>query len=186
MRVFLLLGVWFLTWPGGLAAQTLFPATEPGRVELKTIPAGTLIKASGKGDYFGQDGSLFLRLFRFISARDVAMTTPVEAQVDNAAMFFWVGEKDREKARGANEGVEFVDRPAREVASAGAKGSYSRENYLKTRTVLMAWLAGRGDLEPAGEPYAVFWNGPFTPWFAKRYEVHQPVRRKAPAPGRGP
>jgi len=52
--------------------------------------------------------------------------------------------------------------------------------------VLLAWLAGRGDLEPTGEPYAVFWNGPFTPWFAKRYEVHQPVRRKAAAPGRGP
>lgn len=186
MRALLLLGVLSLTWPLTLAAQPLFPATEPGRVELKTLPAGTLLKAAGKGDYFGQDGSLFLRLFRFISDRDLAMTTPVEAQVDEAAMFFWVAEKDREKARGAKDGVESVTRPAREVVSAGAKGSYSRENYLKTKAVLLAWLAGRGDLEPAGEPYAVFWNGPFTPWFAKRYEVHQPVRHKAAGTGKEP
>lgn len=185
MRFFLLLGAWLLAGPVALTAQSVFPATEPGRVELKTLPAGTLLKAAGKGDYFGQDGSLFLRLFRFISARDVAMTTPVEAQVDDAAMFFWVAEKDRAKAGAAKEGIEVVARPAREVASAGAKGAYSRENFLKTKAVLVAWLAGRSDLEAAGEPYAVFWNGPFTPWFAKRYEVHQPVRRKAAVrPGR--
>ena len=71
-----------------------------------------------------------------------------------------------------------------EVASAGAKGSYSRENYLSTKKVLLAWLAKQADLDPAGEPYAVFWNGPFTPWFAKRYEIHQPVRRRTNAPGR--
>lgn len=170
------------TGPVAWSAETLFPATEPGRVELKTLPAGTLLKAAGQGDYFAQDGSLFLRLFRFISDRDVAMTTPVEAQVDAAAMFFWVADKDRAKAGAAKDGVEVVTRPAREVVSAGAKGSYSRENFLKTKGVLLAWLAGRNDLEAAGEPYAVFWNGPFTPWFAKRYEVHLPVRRKPAAP----
>jgi hypothetical protein len=182
MRGLLLLVACLLAGPMARAAETLFPATEPGRVELKTLPAGTLLKAAGQGDYFAQDGSLFLRLFRFISDRDVAMTTPVEAQVDTAAMFFWVAEKDRPKAGAAKNGVEVVTRPAREVASAGAKGAYSRENFLKTKAVLLAWLADRSDLEAAGEPYAVFWNGPFTPWFAKRYEVHQPVRRKAPVP----
>ncbi len=29
----------------------------------------------------------------------------------------------------------------------------------------------------AGEPFAVYWDGPFKPWFMKRAEVHVPVRR---------
>ena len=41
---------------------------------------------------------------------------------------------------------------------------------------LLAWLGDQPGLEVAGAAYAVFWHGPFTPWFAKRYEVHVPVR----------
>jgi hypothetical protein len=184
MRILVSLAAFLLAAAGLRATDAVFPATEAGRVELKTVPAGVLLKAAGKGDYFEQDTSLFLRLFRFISDRDVSMTTPVVAQVDDAALFFWVAGPDREKASRPPEGVVVVNQPAREVASAGAKGSYSRENYLKTRKVLQAWLAQQAEFEPVGEPYAVFWNGPFTPWFAKRYEVHQPVRRKVAEPNR--
>ena len=40
---------------------------------------------------------------------------------------------------------------------------------------LEAWLASQNAWRAAGAPYAVFWNGPFTPWFMKRFEVHVPV-----------
>ena len=68
--------------------------------------------------------------------------------------------------------------PARFVASIGGKGSYSREKFEKARAALIRWLTLRKDVEPMGAAYAVYWNGPFTPWFLKRYEVHVPVRAK--------
>ena len=81
-----------------------------------------------------------------------------------------------------NEGTVAVERiPQRRVASLGAKGSYSRGNFEKNRDTLVAWIAKQTDIEAAGEPYGVFWHGPFTPWFAKRFEVHVPVRSKPAA-----
>ena len=49
---------------------------------------------------------------------------------------------------------------------------------------LLAWIASQADIEAAGDAYAVFWHGPFTPWFAKRSEVHVPIRSKPEASGR--
>ncbi|MBL9203852.1 MAG: hypothetical protein JNN01_02105 [Opitutaceae bacterium] len=66
------------------------------------------------------------------------------------------------------------------VASRGAEGSYSRRNFEATRDALIAWLARQPGVVVDGEPYAVYWHGPFTPWFAKRSEVHIPVRMAAP------
>ncbi len=39
---------------------------------------------------------------------------------------------------------------------------------------------GLPDLQITGEPYAVYWNGPFTLWFLKQFEVHLPVRQVPP------
>ena len=35
-------------------------------------------------------------------------------------------------------------------------------------------------VEAAGEPYGVYWNAPYVPFFLKRFEVHVPVRPKNP------
>jgi DNA gyrase inhibitor GyrI len=72
--------------------------------------------------------------------------------------------------------VEVIEIPERRVASLGARGSYSARNFRDTRDELLAWLAKRTDVAASGEPYAVYWNGPFTPGFLKRYEVHIQVR----------
>ena len=166
-----------------MATEAAFPATAPGVTEVKTLPAAVLLKSSGRGNYFEQADGLFMPLFRYISRHQIAMTTPVEARIEDAAMYFWVAESQRDKVAG-NEGKVEVQRvPARRVASLGARGSYSRTNFEKTRTALQTWLAGQAELEPDGEPYAVFWHGPFTPWFAKRYEVHVPVRARATKAG---
>jgi DNA gyrase inhibitor GyrI len=74
--------------------------------------------------------------------------------------------------------VEVVRIPERRVASRGARGGYSQENFVRTRDELLAWIATQPGLEIAGEPYAVYWHGPITPWFAKRSEVHVPVNLK--------
>jgi nucleoid-associated protein YgaU len=159
-----------------MAAQSAFPPTAPGVCELKTLPAGVLLKAEGTGNYFSGANGLFRPLFNYISSRNIAMTTPVEAQIDKAAMYFWVAEGERAKVTGSEGRVQVVEVPARAVASRGGKGSYSRENFEETRDALIRWLASRRDVVAAGPAYAVYWNGPFTPWFLKHFEVHVPVR----------
>ena len=159
-----------------MSASEACPPTPAGTTELKTLPAGVLLKSAGRGNYFDGADNLFGPLFRYISRHDIAMTTPVEARIDDAAMYFWVAASQEAKVAGP-DGAVVVERVAeRRVASRGGRGSYSRMNYEKTRDELLAWLEGRSGLKLAGAPYAVFWHGPFTPWFAKRYEVHVPVR----------
>jgi hypothetical protein len=109
------------------------------------------------------------------------MTTPVEAKIDGAAMYFWVAPSEQAKVAGNAGGVEVIRIPERRVASLGARGAYSRENFVQTRDKLRAWLARQPGMEAAGEPYAVYWNSPFTLWFAKHSEVHIPVQPR-PAP----
>lgn len=160
------------------AYEEAFPPTAVGVSEVKTLPAGTLLKSSAKGRYFDENGRLFQPLFRYISSRNIAMTVPVEAQIDSAAMYFWVGRAEGAKVNGSAEGVEVIKIPARTVASLGARGGYSQGNFEETRDALLRWVASQKQLEVTGKPYAVYWNGPFTPWFAKRFEVHVPVRTR--------
>lgn len=163
-----------------MSAEKAFPQSPAGRPEIKVLPAGMLLKSAAKGDYFESANGLFRPLFKYISKNDIAMTTPVEAQVGGpqAAMYFWVAQSERGKVRGGDGGVEVVELQERRVASLGARGGYSRENFETTRGELERWLAGRGEWEAAGPAYAVYWNGPFTPAFLKRYEVHVPVRAR--------
>ncbi|NDA25555.1 MAG: ABC transporter substrate-binding protein, partial [Verrucomicrobia bacterium] len=59
--------------------------------------------------------------------------------------------------------------------SIGIRGGYSRESYETNLAKLRSWLKNQKDWKEAGEPYAVYWNGPFTLPFFKRSEVHLPV-----------
>ncbi|HEY0865465.1 MAG TPA: heme-binding protein [Lacunisphaera sp.] len=159
-----------------MATEQAFPPTAPGVNELKTLPAGTLLKAARKGNYFTESGGLFRPLFNYISSRDIKMTVPVEAQIDEAAMYFWVAPEEVSKVTGPAAGVEVVRMPARQVAARGARGGYSAANFSQAREELLAWLAGQTGVEAAGPAYAVYWHGPFTPWWLKRAEIHVPVR----------
>lgn len=162
-----------------MSATEAFSPTAAGTTELKTLPAGLLLQSSGRGNYFETADNLFSPLFRYISEHKIAMTTPVEARVDSAAMLFWVAASERAKVAGNAPGVVVVEIPERHVASRGERGGYSRANFEKTRDLLLAWLSTRSDVEAAGEPYGVFWNAPYVPPFFKRYEVHVPVRPRA-------
>ena len=165
--------------PFTMSAKEAFPPTPPDSCELKTLPAGTLLQSAGHGNYFDGADNLFSPLFRYISRHKIAMTTPVEARIENAAMLFWVAPAEQNKLAGIEAGVEVITVPARRVASRGERGGYSRENFNAARTKLLEWLATQPDLIAAGEPYAVYWNAPFVPFFMKRFEVHVPVRSRA-------
>lgn len=169
-----------------MSAREAFPPTPADKTELKTLPAGLLLKSASGGDYFDRSNNLFGPLFRYISRHEIAMTTPVEARIDDAAMFFWVAPDEQGKLAGNEAGVEVIAVPERRVASHGGRGGYSRANFEAARTALLAWLATQPGVEAAGAPYAVYWNAPYVPSFLKRYEVHIPVRpRPATPPDRG-
>ena len=159
-----------------MATEQAFVPAPIGTPELKTLPAGLLLKATETGNYFEESSRLFRPLFNYISAHDISMTTPVEANIDGAAMYFWVANSQRAKVSGSTGAVEVVQVPERWVARLGARGSYSAKNFAATRDELVAWLAQRKEVEAAGPAYAVYWNGPFTPGFLKRFEVHIPIR----------
>ena len=164
-----------------MAYETAFPATDAGTSEIKTLPAGTLLKSRSGGDYFENGSSLFRPLFRYISTHGIAMTVPVEATVDDAAMYFWVAQGEVSKVAGNADGVEVINIPERWVASRGAKGGYSRANFERIRDELTAWVKARDDIRINGDAYVVYWNGPFTPWFVKRFEVHLPISNVKPS-----
>lgn len=153
------------------AYEQAFPRTEAGVIELKTLPAGRLLEAKGTGNYFSQSGSLFQPLFRYISRHDIAMTTPVEAQIEPGTMYFWVAPSQVEKAQPDSSPVRIIDVPERRVAAIGARGGYSQANFERARDLLLEWLAQQAGLRVEGEPFAVYWNGPMTPWFMKHFEV---------------
>lgn len=160
-----------------MAAPAAFTPTAVDTFEVKTLPAGMLLEAEGTGDYFRAGNGLFGRLFRYLSGHDIAMTTPVEARIEPAAMYFWVAPAEQAKAQGDQEGVRVITRPAQIVAALGARGGYSRENFIAARDRLLAWLETQSEFQATGPARAVFWHGPFVPWFAKRFEVHVPVIR---------
>ena len=68
------------------ASQAMYPRTAVGEIEIKRLPACLSIE-SQRRDYFAQDNRLFMPLFRFLKQNDLAMTTPVESQIQPGQMF---------------------------------------------------------------------------------------------------
>lgn len=158
------------------AIEQAYPKTPVGEIEVKTLPAATLIASRSEKGYFEEDNRLFRPLFRYIQKRDIAMTTPVEAEMEPGEMFFYIGEAVDAEALADTGEVAVRRLPERTVASIGARGGYSEANFAQARKKLEDWLASQPRYEATGPARGVFWDGPFTLWFLKRFEVHVPVR----------
>ena len=158
------------------AVSEAYPRTAPGDLELKTLPTARWMRTESANDYFAADNGLFMKLFRYIDSNKIPMTAPVEAGIKPGTMVFYMDEASAKRADLAETPqVKLSSVPERRVAAIGIRGSYSRENYEEALTALKAWLAKRTDVKAAGEPYAVYWNSPFVPFFFKHSEVHLPV-----------
>lgn len=156
--------------------------TSKGEIEVKTVPEMTVIEAtSEEGTYFDKDNRLFRKLFRYISDKDIAMTTPVTVDVSPGAMRFVVSDTEVEKADEDTTDVKVMSLPERQVVSIGYNGRYNEANYKKHLVKLKAWLEkNETKWKASGEPIAVYWDGPFKlgPW--KRAEVMIPVEKVVP------
>lgn len=157
--------------------EEAFKKTSAGKIEIKIIPASMVMVSESEGNYFGTRNYLFRRLFNYISENKVAMTTPVEARIDNAQMKFYVGTKDKLKELKDRGSVKVVTIPQRTVVSIGIRGAYTESNFERAKTQLEQWLKDKKEYRQSGDAYAVYWDAPFMPWFLKRSEVHIPVEK---------
>ena len=155
----------------------MYPRTESGVIEIKTIPASRIMVTEADGSYFDESGKLFGRLFDYIKGHNIPMTAPVEGSLDeDARMIFYVGPQVEDEGLDDEGEVRVLRLPERKVAAIGARGSYKEANVRKHLEKLEAWLTERPEYEAVGPAYSVFWNAPFIPWFLRHLEVHVPVR----------
>ena len=159
------------------AYEQAFPKTTVETIEVKVLPPATLFASTSDAHYIERNNSLFRPLFRYIQAHDIAMTTPVEAEMQPGVMYFYIGGDASERELPETDEVDVVQLPERKVLSIGIRGSYNAKNFAKGEARLREWLAGQSDYIAAGPARAVYWNGPFTLGLLKRSEVHIPIHR---------
>jgi effector-binding domain-containing protein len=179
VRTFIILPLILLIHtPWVMAYESMHEKTPVGEIKILELPARTALEASCDEHYFAENNGLFRKLFGYISKHDLAMTTPVEADIDPGKMRFFVGEEDAEKPRPNTSAVTVRDLEPMTVVAIGIRGSYSEENFTENKTALLDWLKENPDYEQAGSAYAVYWDGPFIPWFLKRSEIHLPIQSR--------
>ena len=156
--------------------EAMHEKTPVGEIKILQLPARTALEANAGQSYFSENNGLFRTLFRYISKHDLSMTTPVEAEIEPGRMRFFVGGKDANKSRPTTDSVTVKKLEPMQVLAIGIRGSYDEENFRENRDRLIQWIDEQTTYEPAGEPYAVYWDGPYIPWFLKRSEIHLPIR----------
>ena len=161
-----------------MAYESMHEKTPVGEIRILKLPARIALEAECSDNYFSENNGLFRKLFSYISKHDLAMTTPVEADVDPGRMRFFVGKKDSNKARPDTDQVKVRYLEASTVVAIGIRGPYSEENFRENETALLDWLNQNPSYERNGSAYGVYWNGPFVPGILKRSEIHLPIRPK--------
>lgn len=163
------------------AYEEMYEATAAGEIEVKTLPARKAMTADGSGAYFDGADSVFMKLFRYIDRNNVSMTVPVESEVAENRMRFFVGADDKSRSLTNADDVILAEVPEQTVVSMGLRGGYTKDTYDRGVAALKAWVeTNKADWATNGEPYAVYWNGPFMPGFMKKSEVHWPVESLHP------
>lgn len=165
-----------------MAYETMFEQTPVGEIKIIGLPERIALEAKSSGPYFQSDNGLFRKLFRYISKNDVAMTTPVEADINPGKMRFFVGAKDQGKNISSTKEVEVRRLAPQKVVAIGVRGSYSIKRFMDHKQKLTQWLDKEKKYEVAGDAYAVYWDGPFVLGFFKRSEVHIPIKLRQTKP----
>ncbi|ADE55181.1 heme-binding protein [Coraliomargarita akajimensis] len=157
------------------AYEQAFPKTPANEIEIKTLPAATLIASTSEKGYFESNNGLFRPLFRYIQKNDIAMTTPVEAEIDPGIMYFYIGGDAAERELESTDEVRVQKLPERTVLSIGIRGGYTESRFNDARAKLQQWLTSQEKFTATGEARAIYWHGPFTLAPFKHAEVHIPV-----------
>lgn len=158
------------------AYENIYEKTPVGKILILDLPERVAMEASTDKPYFSENNGLFRKLFRFINQNDIAMTTPVEADINPGKMRFFVGNKDISKKIESSEQVKLIKISPRKVVSIGIRGGYTEKKFQENLKHLNNWLDRNTSFEADGMAYGVYWNGPFIPGLFKRSEIHIPIR----------
>ena len=175
MKLIFTLSILLLPASLSFAYESMYDKTPVGKIVILDLPERISLEASTKSSYFREDNGLFRKLFRYISKNDISMTTPVEAEIQPGKMRFFVGSDDQSKRFKSSKEVSVKKIPTKKVISIGIRGSYSEKNFTENLKKLHYWLSQSKSFKASGQPYAVYWHGPFVPGPFKRSEIHLPV-----------
>lgn len=159
--------------------------TPPGAIDIKAYPSVRRAEVSGDSSPdFGMNLG-FWPLFNHIKDRGIAMTSPVEMDyrggdedsVGRAWTMSFLYRTDELGPTGQAGRVKVVDTAPMAVLALGGQGSYSRTRVQDGLETLRLWLDANPQWRAAGEPRALYYNGPDVPNRNKWYEVQIPIRR---------
>lgn len=166
------------------------PPTPPGAIDIKSYP---LVRRAAISSDMSPDWGMnfaFFPLFNHIKRREIAMTSPVEVNYaglapgktrpDEFTMSFLYREPELGPT-GVDERdsrVLIEDIPPTMVVAIGLRGAYRMQRVNDAIEELRDWLAGQSEWMPAGQPRALFYNGPEQSTRRLWSEVQIPVRRR--------
>tara|TARA_B100000886_G_scaffold154405_1_gene105110 strand:- start:23269 stop:23838 length:570 start_codon:yes stop_codon:yes gene_type:complete len=178
MKFYFFILVWITSTVYSFGYEAMHEKTPVGIIKILNLPERIALEASSKVSYFDENNGLFRKLFRYISNNDIAMTTPVEADITPGKMRFFVGADDIDKKFIDSKEVKIKSVPTLKVIAIGIRGGYTKARFLENEKKLYHWLTENKNFEKAGETYGVYWNGPFVPGLLKRSEIHLPIQKK--------
>ncbi|MFN0130444.1 MAG: SOUL family heme-binding protein [Verrucomicrobiales bacterium] len=161
-------------------------AKSDGAFQIREYPQLTVV-ATAMDPARTERDDRFMRLFRYIdgnnaASQKIAMTTPVFMTGENAAagpakMAFVVpaavATAGAPAPKAENVAVESV--PARRVAVVRFAGVANRKLEADQLAKLRTWMEAQ-KLEAAGEPFAAYYDPPWTPGPLRRNEVLVPIK----------
>lgn len=156
------------------AYESAFKRTNEGVIEVKSLSASTVLVKRSNVSYF-EANNLFMPLFWYITTRNIAMTSPVEVNINPGEMYFFVGKDDSKRELKSNGSVQVEKIPSRTVASIGYCGRYNQRNFDKAKIKLIKWIEEQGVYTISGEARAIYWDSPSVADANKRAEVHIPI-----------
>lgn len=169
-----------------------YPApTPPKAIDIKGYPLVRRAQVKGQTNPDIGMNVGFWPLFNHIKKREIAMTSPVEMEYGGAqseesdaapqwtmAFLYRTTDLGPTGVAKENERVEVIDVQPMTVISLGFKGVYSRSMVDAAVQTLRSELAKHTEWEAAGEPRALYYNGPEMPNGRKWGEVQIPITRK--------
>ncbi len=158
------------------------PPTAPGAIELKHYPLVRRAEMNG----VRSPTLAFYPLLAHIQSRQIAMTSPVEmdletqvgAEPSRETMSFLYRRPEQGPLGPTESAVVVRDRPAGCVLALGVRGPLGSREIESALATLRALVAARAEWVEAGAPRTLEYNSPFVPLADRWAEVQIPLARR--------